>query len=201
MNGETARGLVPPRPNLGPEPWPEPAATPWLAIAMSAAAIVALLAAWAWRRRKAPRGRQTPSTPGASAAADPGPRGRLVSLSESVRDALTTRFGQSFRARTTEELAVDDRLVELLGEDGFRDLMQFLDRVDRVKFAPERPAGQDGELEESLRTWEPMIAAMSARIRSRPRNARHREESGSAPDAAIPRRLRGPRRDGGPLAG
>ena len=87
---------------------------------------------------------------GGLAIADPTPRDRLVGLSESIRDALTVQFGSSCRAKTTEELAVDEKLAQLLGEEGFRELIAFLDRIDLLKFAPERSDNHAGELEELL---------------------------------------------------
>jgi hypothetical protein len=180
VNGERARGLVPPRPNLGPEPWQDPAPSRLL-LALAIAAVALLLAAWTWRRRKALRGRGSGVSSGRTDAEELGPRGRLVGLSEMIRDALTAQFGSSFRAKTTEELSADERLVDLLGGDGFRELMQFLDRIDRVKFAPERPADQDEDLMEALTTWEPLMTALAARIRAKPRTR-------PRPDSDRPRR-------------
>lgn len=180
MNGGMARGLVPPRPNLGPEPWREPDPRSGLVLAATIVILVVLLALWIRRRRRSRHARGNDPSTRDSITAPPGPRGRLVDLSETVRDALTAQFGRSFRARTTEELSADDRLKEWLGEDAFQELMRFLDRIDRVKFAPERPALEDAELNEILGTWEPVILALAARIRTRarqrPRAERHRRE-------------------------
>lgn len=167
MNGEKARGLVPPRPNLGPEPWREPAPSYGLFFGLAIAGAVMLLAAWAWRWRTL-RSRN-PGPAGGALEAEPGPRGRLVGLSVSIRDALTAQFGSSFRAKTTEEISADERLPQLLGEPGFRELVQFLDRIDRLKFAPEGWAGQEEELSRALSAWEPLMTAAIARIRARPR--------------------------------
>ena len=182
MNGEKARGLVPPRPNLGPEPWREPDPTPRLLLAMAVVAVGLLLVAWAWRRRRSLRIRRSGLPGGGSSTADLGPRGRLVGLSETIRDALTAQFGSSFRAKTTEELSADERLVELLGEVGFRELMQFLDRIDRLKFARERSDDHDDELSQTLTTWEPLVTALAARIRARPRARPRREATRSRPN-------------------
>jgi hypothetical protein len=167
--GEKARGLVPPRPNLGPEPWREPDSLPRPLLAMAIILVAILLVAWAWRRRSLRAGGAgTPTV--APSAADPGPRGQLVGLSETIRNALAEQFGHSLRARTTEELSADERLVQLLGEERFRELMQFLDRVDRIKFAPESPADQVEALREAWMTWEPAMKALVERIRAKPRN-------------------------------
>ncbi len=170
MNGNEARGLVPPKPNLGPEPWRDVRHTSRLLLpaALVAVAVVALVLAWIWRRRRAAiRARQ--ALVRAGTVAEPTPRDRLVGLSESIRDALTVPFGTAGRAKTTEELASDDRLAELLGDDGFRELIRFLDRIDVLKFAPERGDNHRVSLDEMLTDWEPRIAALDARIRTRTR--------------------------------
>jgi hypothetical protein len=171
VNGNEARGLVPPQPNLGPEPWRDPDATPWLMPAVAAAMVlVLLLAVWLWyRRRAALRSRKSAIPAGGLAIADPTPRDRLVGLSESIRDTMTVQFGSSCRAKTTEELSADHRLAELLGDEGFRELIRFLDRIDLVKFAPERSGNHDETLGELLSAWEPRVATLGARIRVKPR--------------------------------
>jgi hypothetical protein len=122
---------------------------------------------WRHRRRAARTG---PFTPGTGSETDASPRDRLVALSQSVRDALTLQFGAAGRAKTTEELAADDRLEQLLGNEGFRELIRFLDQIDRLKFAPERSDNRDGALQEALTTWEPRVATLGAQIRAKPRN-------------------------------
>lgn len=169
MNGEKPRGLIPPRPNLGPEPWRDPGATDLILLGLVIASMILLVAGWLWRRRRS-RGVKGPAVAeGDRAVVDPGPRGRFIGLSGTIRDALTAKFGQSFRARTTEELSTDARLIELLGDEGFRELILFLDRVDRIKFAPEGPAGKEVDLVEQWATWEPLITILIDRIHSGPR--------------------------------
>ena len=177
MNGEKARGLVPPRPNLGPEPWREPDSGLRFPLAVGGTAIALLLATWMWRSRVARRQRGAGEANRRIPAADLTPRDRLVGLSETIRDAMTAQFGSSFRAKTTEELSADERLVQLLGEEGFGDLMRFLDRIDRLKFASERSDDRGEELSQALATWEPLVTALAARIRIRPK-ARPRPEVG-----------------------
>jgi hypothetical protein len=189
VNGDEARGLVPPRPNLGPEAWREPDAAPRLLLAVGIAAVAVLLLAWLWRRRRsALLARRAVTAVDGLAAADPTPRDRLVGLSESIRDALTAQFGSSCRAKTTEELSADERLAQLLGDEGFRELIRFLDRIDLVKFAPERSANNGEALGDLLSDWEPRVATLSARIRIKPR-ARPRSATprGSPPPAGSER--------------
>lgn len=184
MNGNEVRGLVPPRPNLGPEPWRDvrPGSRLLLPAVLVAIAVAILILGWSWRRRRAAvRSHRTPA--GLAMLGEPTPRDRLVGLSESIRDALTVPFGTSGRAKTTEELASDERLAGLLGDDDFRELIRFLDRIDVLKFAPERGANGQDALEELLASWEPRIATLDARIRARPK-ARSRSANGIAPAPA-----------------
>jgi hypothetical protein len=204
VNGDEARGLVPPRPNLGPEPWREPQAASWLllAIGIGLAAVAVVLLAWLWRRRRvAVRARRPASAVDGLAAVDPTPRDRLVGLSEAIRDALTTQFGSSCRAKTTEELSADERLAELLGDEGFRELIRFLDRIDLVKFAPERSANNGDALGDLLSDWEPRVASLSARIRVKPRARPRAATARSAPPAVIPARASPQSAGGGPAPG
>jgi hypothetical protein len=186
VNGNEARGLVPPRPNLGPESWREPAAASRLMLATGIAMLASVLIAWLWwRRRGALRARRAAATVAGLAAVDPAPRVRLVGLSGSIREALTVQFGSSFRAKTTQELSTDDRLAQLLGPEGFEELIQFLDRIDLLKFAPERPDDHDEALGELLSSWEPRVAGLSARIRVKPR-ARTRTSRSAPANGSVP---------------
>ena len=88
------------------------------------------------------------------------PRGRLVALSKSTRNALAARFGTTWRAKTTEELAAEPLLAEVLGPEPLRDLIEFLDRIDRLKFATERSNPIRQPLENELADWNPRIAGV-----------------------------------------
>ncbi len=175
------QSLVPPRPNLGPEPWPE--TSPFQMVWMVVAGAALLVVAWfLWRivRRRLARSLEKPA---AADALDDTPRGRLVALSGSAKSALAARFGSTWRAKTTEELAVEPALAELLGPEMFRELIEFLDRTDRLKFAPERPARSGLTLEEELAAWDPRIASLIGRIGAKT-NGRHEKQATRAADAA-----------------
>jgi hypothetical protein len=180
VNEDASPGLVPPRPNLGPEPWqdvqPMTRAFPALLLL-----VVLLMAVLLWRRarRKAARTKGDHRAPSVLDDANPSPRDRLVALSGSIRDALTVQFGSSCRAKTTEELAVDVRLEQLLGDEEFRELIRFLDQIDRLKFAPERSDHHQEVLENALTSWEPRVETLRTRIRAKPKG-RVRTESPAA---------------------
>jgi hypothetical protein len=171
VNDAASPGLVPPRPNLGPEPWLDlqPMNLVWPALLVL---VLLLLAVLLWRRsrRNAARARRDNLAPGDLADSNPSPRDRLVALSGSIRDALTVQFGSSCRAKTTEELAADDRLEQLLGDEELRELIRFLDQIDRLKFAPERADHQQDVLADALTSWEPRVETLRARIRAKPRS-------------------------------
>lgn len=201
MNGNEARGLIPPRPNPGPEPWREPAGRPGYPVAIVIALAAVVLMGWFWRRRSvAQRARRAALAARGAAAAEPTPRERLVGLSESIRDALTVQFGSVCRARTTEELSTDLRLVQLLGEEDFRELIRFLDRIDLLKFAPARSDNHAEVLGELLAAWEPRVATLGDRLRVKSRGrARSAFSPPGGPIATNSHRPSGlDRRDPGP---
>jgi hypothetical protein len=177
---------VPPRPNLGPENWPRavPLAGYWIALAIAGS----LLVAWIlWRLVR--RGRSRPGQGFSDTdSADVTPRGRLVALSTSTKNALATRFGPSWRAKTTEELAAEPALSEMLGPEPLQELIQFLDRIDRLKFAPERPNQHRQSLQEELADWNPRIAGVISRIQARSNGRPARQASRAS---AVPRTIIG----------
>jgi hypothetical protein len=170
VNDAAAPGLVLPRPNLGPEPWqdPQPITSAYPALLGLALLLMAVLL-WRRYRRKAARKGRDPLASGDLADSHPSPRDRLVALSGSIRDALTVQFGTSCRAKTTEELAADDRLEQLLGQAELRELIRFLDQIDRLKFAPERSDHPQDVLADALTSWEPRVESLRARICAKPR--------------------------------
>jgi hypothetical protein len=164
VNGPAAKGLVPPRPNLGPEPWPT--GPPWGAMFVAAvlglAMIIALLfARLLGRRRPGARVGGAPASP-----AEVTPRDQMVALSAAIRQALSDKLGPSWRAKTTEEVAIDPLLENLLGREHLGELSRFLDRVDRLKFAPERSNHQQETLEHQLAQWQPRVAELTAKIQT-----------------------------------
>ncbi len=181
MSDPIARSLVPPRPNLGPEPWPKSTSPElyWLAAGIPALGILGWVS-WKLLRRRSAR-----SGTGATAVdqVDPTPRGRLVALANSTKNALAAQFGPTWRAKTTEELAVDPVLAEVLGPEPLGELIEFLDGIDRLKFAPVRPKDSRRSFQEDLAKWDPRIAEVITRIKARPNG---RQESPARRSSKLP---------------
>ncbi len=166
MTKIVSRGLLPPRPNLGPEPWQDSRSSTGVLLAL--AVIAFLILGWPhfrWLRRRPSR--LHPDDIAYQHRPDASPRERLVGLSNSIREALTVQYGSTWRAKTTKELAADTQLVETVGPEGFDELIRFLDQVDLLKFAPERADQHHESLEHELKVWEPRVVALKAKIRAR----------------------------------
>jgi hypothetical protein len=168
VNPASARGLVPPRPNLGPEPWSESQPIPFLFVAVGIL-ICLLVVSLAWRRL----GRRWVGAPPRDlpkqGPLDASPKGRLVAHSDSIRDVLASQFGNTWRAKTIEELSLEARLTQVLGRDQLDELIRFLDQVDRLKFAPARSNRPHQSLEHDLATWEPRLDNLKKKINSIPK--------------------------------
>jgi len=175
VNEAVPRGLVPPRPNLGPEPWPGD--QPIAGVLIAAGALAVLVLAWFfWRLIRRRRARSGTSSLVAPNQPDATPRGQLVALSDSIREALIGQFGTAWRAKTTEELSADTQLEHALGREPLQELIRFLDQVDHLKFAPERSNHHDGSLQWELAAWQPRVANLVKKIQAKP-DGRFRPES------------------------
>lgn len=133
MNRADAVRLIPPRPIPDPLPWPEPSSggiLPTLT-AFAFVALIGLLIAFVLLRKRrvaeSPITVPPPTTDGPIARAD------------RIRSALVARFGESWSARTTEEIALDQPLLERLGPERTEILVEYLRRADRIKFATSDP--------------------------------------------------------------
>lgn len=67
----------------------------------------------------------------------------MIAWSVALRESLAGRFGPSWRAKTTEEIATDPRLSEALGDERTGRLLSFLAAADRAKFADVGTAGAE----------------------------------------------------------
>ena len=163
---------LPPRPNPGPVPWPEPGNPAWIAAIGAAFLLLALFALVFLLANKRRRRRHPQLPPPVLTGSLPEPKtpepddraGRLIAAAESVRRTLAERFGAPWRAKTTGEIAADPAVAIWLGGERTAAVLALLERADLLKFAGEVPReraskGDDqGELERS----EALAAAVEA---------------------------------------
>lgn len=181
MSAPAPTRLVPPRPNLGPEPW---AGSVQLVPLIALIGGLVFLFGCALFLRRALR-RPKRSTGGSLPAADPGevsPRDELLTLSASIRNALTQELGTAWRAKTTEEVSADARLEELIGAEHLQELGRFLDYVDHLKFAPESSNHHEEVLEQALLSWRPRVSILTTEIQTKPKGRLNSHGSLAAPD-------------------
>ena len=175
MKTTALHGLVPPRPNLGPEPWSEPqsmwAASIVIVVGLVVSVVVAGFLFAILRRRRVARRAQEKRPP--LDEGDITARERLIGLSGSLREALVDRFGPLYRARTIEELFTDSHLGEALGADRLELLIKFLVEVDQLKFAPERAPRDQEALQLELVDWTPRVENLKTQIRAKPAATRN----------------------------
>lgn len=124
---------LPPRPNPGPEAWPE-AAWPSAWWALAAAPILGLVAWRFARSRRAVANATGEPMPGVDDSTL-SPSERLARLADRVRGRLSERFGAGWSAMTTEELL--HALKVAVPDDAFPtgDAVALFRASDRVKFA------------------------------------------------------------------
>lgn len=162
LTTRAAAPILPPRPNLGPEPWPEsPWPTGWLA-GLAALLIVAALGILRHRRRS----RLVAATgdgPSPTLAAPDDPQERLIRAADAARAALVARLGPPWVARTTEEIAEAPEPVAWLGVARAGRLVELLRSADRAKFAGPTTAAPTGEDH-----WESFVAELVAEAAAGP---------------------------------
>ncbi len=140
----SAESLVPPRPNLGPEPWPESPrwadAAGWWGASL---ALILLILLALWRRRRRPGAGLAMAFLSPSIDPDCPPRQRLIASSEVIRGALIGAFGPTWGSKTTEEIGDDPSLLERIDPLEVERLVAFLRLADRAKFASGEPESPD----------------------------------------------------------
>ena len=127
---------LPPRPNLGPEPWsrqpPSPGVVAGWGITLLALSIAALIVSRSRRRRRL----SSPPIP-AKSADGTAPENALeaVAWTDRLRALLVARFDPTWSAKTTEELLCAPELIAFLDPERLERLSALLLSADLVKFA------------------------------------------------------------------
>ncbi len=116
---------LPPRPNLGPEPWGEPGPPGWWLWAILAVLGLFAIRAIARRRRK-------PVERMVSAEGSPAPAAPTDAVEFS--EALRALLGGEWQSKTTEELARDGELRAWFDVHLHAEVIHLLERADRLKF-------------------------------------------------------------------
>ncbi len=162
MNAPSRAILVPPRPNLGPEPLTGPGSLTgsWLFLGL-VLGLVALLLGWRRVRVKTRRGEPRVALTALLDRTPDSPRVEMVAWSEAVREALVVRFGPAWRAKTTEEMAADSTLLDALGPERTGELVRFLKVADHAKFAVRGGPLADAQ-SDAWRSWVAVFVSESA---------------------------------------
>src|SRR5437870_5237674 len=124
-DSEESVSLVPPRPNLGPEPWPERSSVLDVWLAFLGVLLIITLSLALVRRSKRRRS-TTGSTSNSHHPLPDDDRGRLIVWAEAARGRLIDRFGPTWQAKTTEEIADDPILIELVDAESRASLLRLL---------------------------------------------------------------------------
>jgi hypothetical protein len=144
----SSAALVPPRPNLGPEPMAETNRPGWVTWVTVAVVLALLVVATRRRRtRQKPVVADTTSHEATESSDLVSPRERLIAQADLIRSVLVARFGESWRAKTTEEIAAMPDLFDALDPESAARLIAFLRESDRAKFAAELIANHQGEVD------------------------------------------------------
>jgi hypothetical protein len=100
------------------------------------------------------------------------PATQLLNLAGQIREDLVARFGPSLRALTTEEVAADLQVKEVLGVEHLEPLIRLLTLADRCKFSAVPENGDQQSILEEISAWEALHGGLMARLAAKPqRNA------------------------------
>jgi hypothetical protein len=159
--------LVPPRPNFGPEPWPEPTWTTLSIGVVTGAALILLavlvVAFWGITRRN----RRSTLAESSQALAESLSSQRPIQLAETIRKALADQFGPTWFTKTTQEIAQASELACLLTSERAREVVALLRLADRAKFAATAHQPGNEELAPYSEVWlAETLSALARRSRS-----------------------------------
>ncbi len=152
--------LIPPRPNLGPEPLEKPSHVNAWPVA-AAVTFVVIVLCLVLRRRARRIANMTSVQPAVADA----PADALHALADSIRAQLVLRFGDPWRARTTEQIAESPAIAEALGPESFHKLVAFLQAVDVVKYSGQEHGDSDA-IRAEWSDWAAHFVADAAGARS-----------------------------------
>lgn len=161
MNGR----IVPPRPNLGPEPWDDRAAVDWIIVIVFVIFIIYFLFFCYKIYMDIKNSRRLRRESAAGESANDDPKAVWVEWSNRVRAALDLEFGAGHSARTTEEIEADPVIETGLNAERRDRLIAFLRAADLAKFGGESIALKT----ETLSDWQTWIEEFCRDSQSPPR--------------------------------
>ncbi len=167
---QNARVLVLPRLNLGPESWSEEpsSVSPLLEVGIALLVLLAGAIRIFWYRRRRFRRWTNKASPAEALAVNS--TDQLLNLAAQIREDLVARFGPSLRTRTTEEIAADLHVKEVLGAEHFEPLIRLLARADRCKFAALPENSDQQSLLNEIAAWEALRSGLMARLTAKPQH-------------------------------
>ena len=127
---QTKSLTLPPRPNLGPEPWSRPNPAPGLVASFGFALLI-----FGFLVLRIARGRRRRRTKTLLVIVEKKTGADSAPWSERVRELLAARFGPSWNAKTSEELLDAAELVSLLDSERLERLTRLMLSADRARFA------------------------------------------------------------------
>lgn len=165
---QETRVLIPPRPNLGPERWSEEhsGALPFWSAGIALLVLLAGTIGIFWYRRRR-SGRQA-TTPSPAEGLPPSHATELLNLACQIRDDLAARFGPSLRAQTTQEIAADLEVKEVLGVEHFELVIRLLTLADYYKFAALSENSDQQAIREAISAWKAVRNGLMARLAAKP---------------------------------
>ncbi len=143
-NFDRSAPLLPPRPNLGPEAWPESIEetrvnVEAITFGFGLFAILLLLIGFRWlsQRHRNRTEIRDPVVDARTRATDPSlpAPDRLLAQAEAIRESLIKALGPQWGARTTEELVDSEEIVQQLEPEQSQYIIAILRRADQLKFA------------------------------------------------------------------
>ncbi|MBV8487871.1 MAG: hypothetical protein JO161_06295 [Planctomycetaceae bacterium] len=165
---QETRVLIPPRPNLGPERWSEEhsGVLPFWSAGTALLVLLAGTIGIFWYRRR--RSGRRATTPSPAEGLPPSHATELLNLACQIREDLAARFGPSLRAQTTQEIAADLEVKEVLGVEHFEPMICLLALADRVKFATLPENGDEESILDEISAWEALRVSLMARLAAKP---------------------------------
>jgi hypothetical protein len=125
-------------------------------VLLALALLATILFVGANRRRRHGRAFEDPSgvQPTGELAESPSPRERLIARADSVRNALIARFGESWQAKTTEEIAIELETLAAFDAETIVSLVALLRESDLAKFSRQI----DIPAEQTIQGWDNWVA-------------------------------------------